>query len=361
MPTLPQRNLLTAQAIAYLSEEIRGGQWGNWLPSERKLAQDLQISRNTVRAALAHLQHEGWVAPEHGAGNRIIAAQRPPGPAAVSHDIAFICPQPLERLRPHVTLWIDELRALLSERGCRVRLFHGTQYFRGSAGPALAKLTKQQPHGCWVLMLSSEAIQRWFARSGLPCVIAGSCHEGVNIPCVDLDHRAMCRHAAGVLLGLGHRRMAFLHSQVDRAGDRESAAGFLEAAQHPSHSDVEPTVITHDDTTEGVGRVVRRLVALKHRPTALLVANPYCFLTVTTTLTHLGLKVPQDMSVLSRDDDPFLSFLVPKPSRYAASAEVFARNMLRSILAVLKTGDKIRPVVRTMPDFIRGESLCSPS
>jgi GntR family transcriptional regulator len=53
-----------------LARLIAGGRWrpGERLPSEPKLAQDLGVSRATLRDALRSLEEDGFVTREHGAG-----------------------------------------------------------------------------------------------------------------------------------------------------------------------------------------------------------------------------------------------------------------------------------------------------
>jgi LacI family transcriptional regulator len=259
-----------------------------------------------------------------------------------------------------MTLWIDELRAMLSERGCRLRVFHGSQYFRTNAAVVLEKLVKQQPHGCWVLALSNEPTQRWFERTGMPCVVAGSVYSGVNLPFRDLDHRAICRHAAGLMIGMGHRKVALIIQKTWRAGDIESEAGLIEGVRQSPHQDVEFVIGYNEATVASICNALRRLIEQKPPPTALLVANAYHYLTVVGRLTQTGWRVPQDISVISRDEDPFLSFLVPPPARYVASPHIMAKSLLRPVLELLEGGVITHRAIRIMPDFIRGETLAPP-
>lgn len=356
---VPRRQSLVTQTIAYLNAGIDGGQWTGWLPSERALSETLLVSRNTLRAALAQLVREGAVEPVHGSGNRIVAGG-PRRTSLKSRDVALLTPEPIEHLRPTDALWINELRALLNERGCRLHEFNGRQYFAASPAGPLRKLIRQNPHGCWVLSLSSEPLQRWFEKSRVPSLVAGTCYPGVGLPWVDLDYRAMCRHAAGVLLGLGHRRIALLNRRVRRGGDLESEEGFLEGIRASAHGDAEPLIVRHDPSVERVAHALDRLMQQQRRPTALLVPNPYFYLTVTSRLAQLGWRIPRDISVLSRDEDPFLSFLLPMPSRYAVPAHAYARSLLRPVLALLEGGGVGRRANRIMPDFIRGESIGAP-
>lgn len=356
---LPQRQSLVAQSAAFLNRQIEQGVWGEWLPSERSLCELLQVSRNTLRAALVQLKQEGGIKSVHGAGNRILAG---PGRRSrlKSHDVALLAPLPLQQLRPTVALWIDALRSMLGERGCRLHFFQGQQYYRSNPGRALQKLISQHRHACWILTLTNEAIQRWFEGSGAPCIVAGSVYPGIKLPFRDLDHRATCRHAAGVMLGLGHRKIGLVLPTQRRAGDIESEAGFLEAVRQSPQSGAEVVIATHDASVPGIVQALRRLLEPQPRPTALLVANAYHYVTVTTRLQQSGYAVPQDVSVVSRDEDPFLSFMLPSPARYETSSQGFAKALLRPVLELLQGGVVTQPALRLMPDFVRGESLAAP-
>ncbi len=361
MKSLPKRQSLVSQTADILRDEIRQGTWREVLPGERVLCATLQVSRNTLRAALAQLKRDGVIRSDHGSGNRILRRPVRRATGLRSHDVGLLSPEAIERLRPSQTLWIDELRAMLSERGCRLHVFHGPQYFRANPAAALEKLVAQHPHGCWVLTLSNESTQRWFERKGVSCVVAGSVHAGLNLPFRDLDHRAMCRHAAGLMLGQGHRKIALIIQKSRRAGDLESEAGFIEGVRSSSHADAAVVVVgNHEATVASICNALRRLMEQKPVPTALLVANAYHYLTVVGRLAQMGWRVPQDVSVVSRDEDPFLSFLVPTPARYVASPHTMAKTLLRPVLELLEGGVITHRAVRIMPDFIRGETLAAP-
>lgn len=357
---LPQRQSLVAQTVAFLHAQIDQGEWSGWLPSERSLCDLLQVSRNTLRAALARMKHEGRIRPVHGAGNEILQVRGAAAEKPRARDVALLTPEPIERLRPLQSLWIDDMRALLSERGLRLRVFHGRHYFAAKPGPALQKLVARNPHGCWILMLANETVQRWFSKAGVPCIVAGSAYPGLDLPCRDLDHRAMCRHAAGLLLGLGHRRIAMLTQKSRRAGDLASEAGFVEGVKQSRHAGAEALVLHHDETIESVAHAVRRIVKLQPPVTALIVVHPHYYLAAASRLAQAGVRIPEHMSVISRDDDPFLSFMVPVPARYVVSPHLMAKSLLRPVLDLLGGHVVTQRTSLIMPEFLRGESVSAP-
>jgi len=360
---LPQRSSLVSQTADFLAKEIARGKWAESLPGERTLAEMLQISRSTLRRALVQLRGSGAISTRHGVGNRVCAKEKTGRSRAVHSarqapaDVALLSAEPLERLSPTITLWVDELRAMLSERGRRLHVINGRRYARRDPSAALEALVRQQPHACWVLLMANRGCQHWFARRDLPCIVAGSCHAEIDLPYRDIDHRATCRHAAGTLLGLGHRQLAFLAPTPRFAGDIESEAGFCHAVKASGHADARANILTHDGMPGGILRLLKRLAALKSPPTALLVTNPYHTLATLTGLGHLGWRVPKQVSLISRDDDSFLSFVVPEPARYLAQPTAFARSLLLPVCEILAGHAVSQRAALLMPEFLRGTTV----
>ncbi len=357
MVNLPIRHSLVHQTAEILRAEIAHGTWREWLPGERALCKKYQISRNTLRAALEQMKRERLICSLQGAGNQILVPPEMAARKPRAGDVALLAPEGMERLRPSQSIMIDELRALLGEHGCRLHVYYGPQYFRVDPSRALGRLLAQNPHGCWILLRSNESVQRWFRKNHERCIVAGSVHAGLELAYRDVDHRAVCRHAAGLLLGLGHSRIVLVVSKPPMAGDLESEAGMLESIRQSPHVRAEAVVCHHDGSVSGIGHALRRLMAQRPMPTALLVANAYHFLAVSSYLTQMGLRVPQDVSVISRDEDMFLSYLVPSPSRYVTNPQLFAKLLLRPVLDILENGRPAQREVKLMPDFVRGGTI----
>jgi LacI family transcriptional regulator len=353
----PTFKSLTSQVTARISAEIEAGTWVGWLPGERALTATLRVSRKTVRRAIEQLKHDGQIETEQGQGHRIIAQARPrrSGPDSVG----LLIPDPLENLRPYTALWVDELRALLFETQTSLTLFSGHRFFSARADTEIARLVRQNPQSCWVLAHTDERIQQWFHANDVPCILAGSGHRGLLLPSVDLDYFAVCRHAVGVMIRQGHRRIALLRRDAQRAGDIDSEAGFMDGARRTGRSDVEAMVARHADSVDASLRALARLFDRAARPTALLVAHPSFYLTAVSFLAGRGLRVPHDVSLISRDDESFLSYLTPLPARYSCSPRVYAKRLLPNVVKLARGGLIPNTPQRIVPEFISGPSLAS--
>lgn len=356
---LPQRQSLEKQTAEALRDEIAKGTWLDLLPGERTLCDMLQISRHTLRAALVQLRQDGLIKPEQGVGNRIVAVARPESSRPTTQDVGLLIPGELENLVPNHILWIDQLRAMLGERDCRLHIFHGRKYAQRDPGPALQRLLTLHAHKCWILLLSGEPVQKWFEKQKVPCIVAGTIYAGVELPYCDLDHRASCRHAAGILLGRGHRRVALVIQKSRRAGDLESEAGFAEGIRRSTYEDTEVMIAYHDATAAGIFATVKRLMQRKPAPTALLVTNVFHYLTVVSGLAQMGYRVPEDVSVVSRDGEAYYSYLIPSPAHYQVDPRHFAKALITPVLQLLGGETINQCVVHIMPEFKAGQSIAA--
>lgn len=355
MPLRLVRVSVVDQVAAALREGLARGQWQEWLPGERQLTADLHVGRNTLRAALRKVAEDGLLQIVPGEGHRIVQA-RARRTSDAERVVGLLSPAPLSGLRPRQALWIDDLRGRLAENGSLLKVYYGPQYFRAKPALALQRLLQQEECGCWILVLSNKPTQQWFERRRIPCVIAGSCHAGVDLPFVDVDYRALCRHAATTLLQLGHRRLGFVTYTTQAAGEIISAEGFLEGVRSFPGGVAEGTV-HHGADKEAVKRCLRALMARPAPPTALLVNNSYLYLTVFSVLTQLGIRVPADVSLLSRDADTFLSFLDPEPACYVENPQLFAAKMARITTMLLQERPAKSPRVLLIPQLVKGGSM----
>lgn len=344
---------IAAQVAQALRGEIANRAWAEALPGERQLAERFQVSRKTIRKALAELRAEGVLATTRSRGSTIKIPRRRARPEPAR--IALLLPQPLEASRPYTALWVTRLMALLQETGHPLQIFHGTKYFGQNAARSLDRLTRAHPARAWIIGGSNRPLQEWFAASGIPTIIAGSAHAGVALPSVDIDHRALCRHSAALFLRQQHRQLALFLDYGGHAGDAESEQGFREGLAAAADAP-EPLVCSAERSAPSIIREVKRLLARKDPPTGWLVSNSYAYLTVLSYLASVGLRVPRDVSLISRDEETFLTFLHPRPTYYATKPAKLAHALHQGLKRLL-AGDTSPFALRIMPDLVPGDSI----
>jgi len=88
-----------------------------------------------------------------------------------------------------------------------------------------------------------------------------------------------------------------------------------------------------------------------------LIAKPSHVITAISHLLRRGIRVPADISVISRDDDPILDNLVPAVGRYQTDPTKFVRKVARIIIDTVESGSFQHRSQRMIPTFIPGQTL----
>jgi len=353
MPPLPQRVPLTSQICAVLRTEIADGTYQGSLPGELVLARRLHVGRASLRAALDVLQSEGLLRVSQGKPREIVAAPvHPARPSPPLSRVVILSKDRYFHLTAGSLLWIDALRSLLTSAGLSLEFSASAASAMSRPARRLDALVALFPGTIWLLLRCGPETQRWFASKGLPAVIAGSKHASINLPGVDWDYFAACRHAATRLLARGTQRPGIVIPRTLLAGDRESAAGFRDGCG--PHGFI---TIQHDGSPDGLRRALDTTMDRPDAPDGLLVCHSTHTLTVVSRLLQLGRRIPHDVRIISRDDDPILSHLVPEPARYAVPPDPFAARLARLILAWVNGKGPPPQSDLVLPDFIDGPSL----
>jgi LacI family transcriptional regulator len=356
---LPRRAGLAAQVAEAIRADIRKGQWREHLPGEHFLCDALQVSRTTLRKALAELTREGLLESSQGRQRRITARPRRPRRRSPGRVVGLLSGMPLMDLTPSSIYHLGELRRHLHDAGYELRTHFLSLIHLKKPDRTLESVLQQTRAACWVLLRSSRAMQSWFSSRRVPSIISGSRHEGISLPSHDVHFQAVCRHAAGILTGLGHRRATLLTPRGGFAGDLAGERGFIEGFPAELLREGLVRVVRHDGTPASVRSALDRLRNGPHPPTALLVVNPRHVLTAFSHLLGAGLRFPRDMSLVSRDFELFLRDTLPPIARYELDHAHYARQLARLVAQLAATGILTRREHLVVPRLARGETLAA--
>ncbi len=150
-------------------------------------------------------------------------------------------------------------------------------------------------------------------------------------PVVTVDDRQGVAGTVEHLLGLGHRRVAFVggtegyvHSLSRRTAWRQA----LEAAGVTPGPE-----LMADFTGPGGAAATRALLELSDPPTAIVYANDVMAIAGMGVAIGLGLEVPGDLSVTGFDDVPLAAHVAPPLTTVRQDAQAWGRAAATVLLA----------------------------
>jgi DNA-binding LacI/PurR family transcriptional regulator len=184
----------------------------------------------------------------------------------------------------------------------------------------------------------------WLERRGLPMVSVDH-YPTPNTPSVNVDDRAGARAAARHLVDLGHTRIGLLTlrgayaTEGDLGQNWSSRERFLGWREVLAEAGIEPIVqAAQFRPRESVETSARELLDRPDRPTAVLCFSDVFALATIKVAHSLGLRVPQDLSVVGYDDSPLA--VASDPQLTTVHQEVAAKGhaAVRALMAVMVPG-----------------------
>jgi GntR family transcriptional regulator of arabinose operon len=290
---------------AYLLKELRGGRLkpGDALPTELALATSAEVSRNTVRHALAELERSGLIRRVRGSGT-------------------FVHESALERLKSGLDIFalvIPDTRGGFYpslQRGfhgasseCQNQVIvcdTGNDAFRQA--DALLQLIDKKIAGVAIVPTTVPPTPphhiRPFHERGVPIVFCHRRVEGIHAPLVSFSARGVGERAAREMLGKGHKRVAFFAFQ--RAGLGSQYEQGLRDGLGEGGGELPTEFVCYDDspklTTDHeqfLGANLRRVLSSEKPPTAIFCPFDSESESIYLLLNKMGVKIPEQISLIS--------------------------------------------------------------
>jgi len=186
--------------------------------------------------------------------------------------------------------------------------------------------------------------------------------DGINVVLIDQpserwpgvvsDAEGAGRMAAEHLIGLGHRRIAFIGPSTDVHSFRMRERGFTRAARAagvPIDTDLFRRARA---TVAGGHAAMRALLALPTPPTAVFCANDLIALGAYKACAQAGVSIPGDISIVGCDDIEFAQLVTPELTTIAVPARELGARAARLLVRDL-AGDPAPPSQHSRPLPVR--------
>jgi DNA-binding LacI/PurR family transcriptional regulator len=205
-----------------------------------------------------------------------------------------------------------------------------------------------------------ERYRQLIAR-GLPIVLVNGYSDDIEAPCVSCDDLAASELAVAHLRALGHRRIGLAIGPERFVPAIRKIAGFRQAmtAVVPA-SEIEELIEVSLFTVEGGQAAAQRL--LERGCTAVVCGSDLMALGAIRAARSMGLRVPEDVSVVGYDDSPLIAFTDPPLTTLRQSVQSMGEAAVRALVDEISGQPAPRAEYVFRPELVvRGSTGTAPT
>jgi len=334
-----------AKLVTFLTQDIlsRNSEETYALASEHELCRQFNLSRVTVRLALGDLENRGLIYRRHGKGT-------------FAHGRA-------SRIYRNIGVLV---RSSASENRAVAELVRGVQsaQMEIGSGVMLIGLPPAQWRPEMASMLSGVVIFPWEVNADdlavlrdrqLPFLLVGE--SELSGPRIVMGQREAARTMAEKLLRLGHRSLAIFSGPGAAGLDWPKRRGINDAMQNAGLDPTDIQEFAADGRESTTVRVAEAILASSPRPTAVIALDDsLAGILSFKARRQAGLRVPEDLSIVSFHDWPFLAEV--EPTLCTVRFNFFAAGLqaAESLNHASQTGEPVTDIM-FRPTYLEGATV----
>lgn len=194
-------------------------------------------------------------------------------------------------------------------------------------------------------------------RAHGPVVLVAETVPGWTGDSIVSDEQAGYRAIVDHLVGLGHRRIAFINGNPDLSSSGRRLAAFEAALASQGLAAFSVTQSPY--TVEGGRRQALQVLSGDELPTAICAANDLLAFGVLSASRQLAIRVPYELSVVGYDDIAYAQLANPSLTTAAQGAYETGRRCAELILARLDDGQATGRTILMPAELIVRESTAA--
>ena len=181
---------------------------------------------------------------------------------------------------------------------------------------------------------------RKFQKTGKPIVLIDRRIQGISCDSVLVDNRKAAEDAVQCFIKNGHRNIGIIGGPEGIFTAQERLAGYSKALKEAGIP-IRGSLIFHGDyTIQGGVRGLEELVRSNPDMTAVFVTNYEMTMGAMIGVNELGIKIPEQLSMIGFDNLQFARACNPKLTIVSQPTDGIAREVARIMLEHLENGKK---------------------
>ena len=294
------------QVAAHLRNELLEGRWKDVMPGEGHLIEVLGVGRNTVKAALKHLEEEGLL-ESRGAG-RQRAIVRPDKGRRRAIRVGIVPFTGGEERDPNISM----VRQLLSQAGHETFFASRSVQDLDAETPPADRPAEDTEVDAWIVCAGSHKVLARFLDRAAPTFALFGGASRLDIASTGPDKLPAIIEGARRMLDLGHERIVMI-TRKDRivpkpALQQQAVLDEMEARGVPTGP---PNLPLWENDAEDFRRCLDSVFDRREPPTALIFDESELFIAARHQLERRGVLTPNHVSMMCGQPDPSFDWSEP--------------------------------------------------
>jgi DNA-binding LacI/PurR family transcriptional regulator len=211
-----------------------------------------------------------------------------------------------------------------------------------------------------IISLSRETTEvehlQHLQRRGIPLVFFDRHTDLVEAPSVIVDNRKAAKNAVDHLIENGYKRIAYLAGPTNLLISNQRLMGYQDALREAGFDFFAHHLLHNDFTPEKTCANVKALLDMADPPDALLCVSDRIAFTAIHFIKTSGRKVPDDVGVVSFNDDPMCALFTPSLTSVAQPISDFGKQTVQLLLRQIKLqqiGEALPPETVVLPTELK--------
>ncbi|QQE13459.1 LacI family DNA-binding transcriptional regulator [Planctomycetota bacterium] len=226
----------------------------------------------------------------------------------------------------------------------RAKLPHETytqMFMRKGVRGAVLRTTTNTRHVCQTI-----------ADEGFPSVVLGDHFDTPNVNFIYSDSFASSQEATSHLLELGHKRIAIGINVIDDSDHADRVHGYRTAFESHNLPVDERNIIRTPAYREGGMQLIRRIMSMSPRPTAMYLTDPITVVGAMQEAHKMGIKIPDDLSIVGFDDGELRYYVYPQLTAVCQNANEIGLEAFRVLHEKLQNPNDKIAVKKALPTWL---------
>lgn len=280
------------------------------------------VSEETRARVLAVAAEVGWTPSS--------AARALSGAGSATVGLVITRPASVLGMEPFFMSFVSGVEEVLSDRGFAL-LLQVAPHLDRELETYRRWWSERRVDGVFVVDLRVDDPRLDVLRDlGLPAVVVGDPGHAGGLPAVGTDDAGAAEAALRHLAGLGHRRIGRVAGLENLVHSRLRAEAFRRSAAELGLPEI--TEVSTDYTVDAGSEATRRLLTSAEPPTAVVYDNDLMAVSAVYVAADLGLRIPDDLSILAWDDSPLCRLTNPPLSAMSRDVAAYGAQSARVLL-----------------------------